>query len=150
MFRRRSSGVDDHERILWEIGALLRLASADEALEDGELANRLAGAGVDPKRAWRLVTFVPIAFGRVVLPEFGVETQPTYLIRRDDGTDLRRRLRDEPEYRAAADHVVDFRSLPGFKELASRSAEVNALSNLLNAGSEGKDAVMTEILTYER
>ena len=146
---RGTSSDDDHVRILVDIGRALRIASQEPALEDWDLRDRLVAAGVEPRRAWHIVTFVPMAFGRPVLESFNVEMPDTYLVRDDRGRDTRRRLRDQPVYRAAYDHLADFSERPGFRELASWGAEVNALSNLMNAGSKPEDAVLTESVTWE-
>jgi hypothetical protein len=142
--------AQDHERILGDIVRLLGVASADANLDDHALANRLAdSSGMNPTVAWRLVTLVPMAFGRAVLQEFDVTLLPTYILRRDNGTESRRGLRDEPEFRAAEDHIDEFRRLPGFRELASRSAEVNALSRLLDSGLRPEGAVLAETVVWE-
>jgi hypothetical protein len=65
------------------------------------------------------------------------------------GEDTRRQLRDQPVFRAATDHIADFSERPGSPELARRGAEINALSNLMNAGSKPENAAMTECVTWE-
>jgi hypothetical protein len=145
----RKSSDDDHVGILVDIGRALRIASEEPLLDDMDLRDRLIAAGVEGRRAWHIVTFVPMAFGRPVLESFQVEVPETYLIRDDRGRDKRRRLRDQPVFRAAIDHLSDFSERPGFRELASRGAEINALSNLMHAGSKPENAVLTESVTWE-
>src|SRR5262245_57217886 len=102
----------------------------------------LIGQGVRFDRAWRLVLFVPLAFGRLVIEQLNVNVQDTYLVRGRFRTS-KRNLRDVAEYRAAYDHLDDFSGHPGFKALALRSAEVKAASNFLN---EGKDIAGADVL----
>lgn len=149
VFRRGSSSDDDHVRILSDIARLLRIASEEPELDDVVLFDRLVAAGVERGRAWRLVTFVPIAFGRTIIDALGIDAPPTYLRRNGRGRDKRRRLRDEPEFRAAADHLDDFSGRAGFKELAVRSAEVNAVNNALKAGSDAVDMRLIETVAWE-
>ena len=148
-FGRHASSDDEHVEILIDIGRLVRIASEEADLDDVALMERLVSAGVARRRAWRLVTFVPLAFGRYVLEEMNIQVQATYLQRNDRGRDTRRRLRDEPEFRAAADHLLDFSERPGFKELAGRSAEIDALSNALKAGDKPENGTMAEVVTWE-
>jgi hypothetical protein len=90
-----------------------------------------------------------MAFARPVLDEFKVRVPETYLVRDDHGRDTRMRLRDQPVYRAAIDHIADYSERPGFREMASRSAELHALSELLDGGSKPEDCVMIESVTWE-
>jgi hypothetical protein len=147
-FGRGDTSHDDHIRILTDIGRALRIASEEPELEDWDLRDRLTAAGVESRRAWHIVTFVPMAFARPVLEELGVQVPETYLIRDDQGRDKRRRLRDQPVFRAAIDHIGDFGERPGFREIAGRSAELHAVSALMDKGSKPEDCVLVESITW--
>jgi len=97
-----------------------------------------------------MVTFVPLAFGRQLIESLEIEAPPrTYLRRSARGHQTRRQLRDEPEFRAAADHIGDFVDRPGFEEATLRSPEVVVVNKLFNAGSKAEDVMLVETVTDE-
>jgi hypothetical protein len=142
---RDTSAGDEHARILADTGRLLRILSEQPQLDDDALVDQLVAAGVDRQRAWRLLTFVPLAFGRHLIESLGIETPPPTYLRRDArGRETKRNLRDEAEFRAASDHIADFAGHPGLEDATLRSPEVNAVNDLFNAGSEAKDVALGE------
>ena len=125
----------DHGTILNQIEQLLDVAAQRPEADDADMASALIGRGVPFARAWLLVMFVPLAFGRIVIEQLGVNVSDTYVVR-GRFRNSTRKLRDLAEYRAAYDHLGDFSAHSGFKPLVTRSAEVNAASNALNAGKD--------------
>ena len=145
---RGASEDDDHVRILFDIGRLLAIVAEGTEDDDDGLRERLVAAGVDRGDAWRLVSLVPIAFGRSVLDGMHVPSPPaTYLERDQRGRDRRKTLRDQPEYRTAEDHLDDFQERPGFEDLATWSAEVGAVIAAMDAGSKPEDIRLAESVT---
>lgn len=139
-FRRLRRGPPpEHQAILGNIGRLLRVASEHPEGDDASLVSGLVAAGVTERLAWRLVVFVPIAFGRPVVERFGIPASDTYILSlppRFQGVE--KALRGEPEYRAAADHLADFADHLGYSALAGRGPEVNAMNSALKAGRDPK------------
>jgi hypothetical protein len=143
----KHSDPAEHERILGDIGRLLRIAAEEPALEDEDLVAMLIRAGVDRRRAWRLTIFVPIAFGRAAIAPLKIEAQTSYIARlAPDYTDVVRELRDEPEYRAAADHLDDFAAYPGFASVTKRGPEIRAVSAALDAGKDPSGASLERVV----
>ena len=106
------------------------LMQGDESPSDADILDRLESQGVAGWLAQRLVFFLPLAFGRLVLR--GVQLSNDY----DDGT--LRRLDADPVYAAAQERAA--RAHRGEVErIGLRSAEVNAVNNALYAGSRLED-----------
>jgi hypothetical protein len=111
------------------------VAAAMLVLDDDTIIARFGPA------ARRAISFLELAFGRVLLERLGVELSAVAVI---DGRDVA--LADDPVYRAALAHAhaVDA-SGPAelYRTLALRSAEVAAVNQALNAGSRPQDLVLS-------
>src|SRR4051812_14244207 len=103
------SGEPDHERILGDIGRLLRVAFDYPSADDDSLATSLAAAAVDDelREGWSRSSQShsvdrPSSF-------FGVTATDDYVLyvgTQDRGEP--RNLCDDPEYRIAIDYLPDF------------------------------------------
>jgi len=101
---------------------------------DAEVRSELDRRGVEPWLAERLVTFLPLAFGRRVLA--GVQFSDVFL---DGGT--QRPLAGEPVYTAASERAQ--RAIRAEVErIGLRGSEVNAVNNALNGGAALDDLVL--------
>jgi hypothetical protein len=106
---------------------------------DGEIYDDLVKRGFAPADADRLVAFVPLAFGRVLVATLPV-TFPETAILVEGGSRREVRLADEPIFAEAAAHArKGALTRDQFGALALRSAEINALNKALNAGSKPED-----------
>jgi hypothetical protein len=96
-------------------------------LEDEELVPVLVERGFNLQDAARLVEFLPLAFGRVLLGRMGVALQPTYVRTAADGTTVERRLDSNAAWldiaRFVEHEIADAFSSRDLLVLAARSAE---------------------------
>lgn len=90
-----------------------------------------------------LIEFVPLAFGRSLLDGMGIQFEDYYVRIDAEGRErVRRKLADEPVYAAAlklAPIVLQSMGQEAFVAIATRSAELEAVNNALNAGSNPAD-----------
>ena len=117
------------------VGAFLEGESppADEAI----LAS-LEQAGVDDWLAVRLLIFLPLAFGRLLLP--GAQLSDRFM----DGNS-ERRLADDPVFVWASQRAA--RAIRHEAEwIGLRSSEVNAANKLLHAGDRMEDLRFTTVM----
>jgi hypothetical protein len=102
-----------------------------EPPEDDEVRARLRAAGMHDWLAERLITFLPLAFGRRVLP--GVALAGTF----NDGGTVRP-LASEPVFLAAA-AAAEVADRDDIERIGLRSAEVHVVNEALHAGSRMAD-----------
>ena len=141
--------VGDPAEALEGMYRLIELASDHPQFDDADFVEGLVESGVDPDTANRLIVFVPLAFGRYVVEELGVRTDPTYERWLDDGTKRGPfALMDRVEFRVAMEHRDHLMSLSGAKNLAVRSAEVNVVNQMLHDGADPTGCVLTAVLVY--
>jgi hypothetical protein len=112
------------------IAAFLR----EPAPSDDEVQAALTAGGLEPWLAKRLAVFLPLAFGRRVLP--GVELSDSF----SDGPQTVRRLADDPVFVAAAARAQQGNRAE-VERIGLRSSEVVAVNNALNSGSRMEDLV---------
>jgi hypothetical protein len=105
----------------------------DAPHSDDDVRERLRRAGVEPWLVERLLVFLPLAFGRRVLP--GVELSDEF----SDGPRLRP-LADEPVFAAAAARA-ELAVRSEVERIGLRSSEVNAVNEALHKGSRLEDLV---------
>jgi uncharacterized protein DUF6348 len=130
------------------LAALVTLAGERPELGDRDLARALVARGFETKAAERMVVFAPVAFGRYLLRDMGIDFDPTFEVRGERFQTTSPLLLDQmAEYVAAvrAAPIVASSSL-GFRALALRSAEVNAINNALIKGSQPADLRLTPTL----
>jgi hypothetical protein len=116
-----------------EAGVAAFLAVADSAGED-DVLGLLESQGVEPWLAKRLVAFLPLAFGRIVLED--VQVAGTFV----DG-DSERRLDDDQVWLAARERA-EWADGETIERIGLRSAEVNAVNGALHGGRRLEDLVL--------
>lgn len=146
-----AAGEPSAERVL----EIARLIHAHARLEDDDLVQRLRADGLSEMEAELAIIFLPIAFGRPILLKAGVEDfAKTYLVQDRTGAWVEHALADEPWFRAAlrvgVSTVTHGYSADGcmgetagraeFQSVMSRSPEVGAISQLLDAGEDVRGA----------
>jgi hypothetical protein len=104
-----------------------------EAPSDANVLTSLIDGGIESWLAERLVVFLPLAFGRRVLP--GVELSDSFL----DGPTLRA-LAEEPVF-AAAMARAEVANRAEVERIGLRSSEVNAVNAALHRGGHLADMV---------
>jgi hypothetical protein len=118
-----------------EVGLSVFLAAPTST--DAELERALEDRGVAPWLAQRVVLFLPVAFGRVLLEGAALSDELA------DGS-VPRKLADDPVWRAAS-----VRSARATREeleaVALRSAEVNAVDAALQRGSRLEELVLSPV-----
>ncbi|MES1240930.1 MAG: hypothetical protein ABUT39_04865 [Acidobacteriota bacterium] len=106
--------------------------------DDDKIEKELRLRGVGFALAQELVSFVPMAFGREVVAELGVTCSEDFRLHEmSDDSEQDLPLADEMAFAWAKAIVDEYRTPelnPVFKRIASRSAELNAVNNALNAG----------------
>lgn len=106
-----------------------------------EIVAKLGELGVIRSVAQRVIAFVPIAFGRVLLDGTGITLSDTYLVERD-GQMVERRFDDEDVYRTAYALAKSGQvTAPVFNVIARTSSEVDAANQALNAGAQLENLV---------
>ena len=131
--RRLTRQDDEDHRIVHEIEAMIRILGVDPDLEDSRLVEALIQTGIGRRRAERLTILVPIAFGRDLVTQLGVRTDPNIEVDRANGSRRRVRLDTFREFRVAREVSERIRNSEQFVRLATRSAEYNAAHALLDA-----------------
>lgn len=117
------------------VRSALPVFQAHPEATDGQLFVLLTAAGLPATD--QLVAFLPIAYGRRLL-EGLVELPATFLA---DGREYR--LADDPIY-AAADHLARTEATRAdVSAIGLRSAEVSAVNQALNAGSNPADLLLS-------
>ncbi len=108
-------------------------------LTDNAIEKQLVAAGCEWSMAQRIVLFVPLAFGRIVVEGLGVKAADTY-IHHDlaDGTEHECELKMDIVFTWAKSVTGEYAGMPEFKEafrsIVVRSPEVGAINRALNGG----------------
>jgi hypothetical protein len=123
----------NREQLIALSAIFCRAENSDEA----ELISKLVQGGLGEDEAERVVAFLPIAFGRVVISQVGeVRFSRTYMTE-DTGREFE--LDAEPIYCLALEvakesYASGILGRERFSEIATRSAELQAVNKALNAG----------------
>ncbi|HLM80416.1 MAG TPA: hypothetical protein VK302_07270 [Terriglobales bacterium] len=117
------------------------------AMSDEEIYGELVKEGVDRRLAARLVEFVPMAYGRILLEKSGAQFSDVYHRLLPGGTRLEHLLSSEPVWNAAFDfgraEIADRTSAADLLAVAARSAEFDAADKMLKKGSRLQNLVFT-------
>ncbi|MDB5704299.1 MAG: hypothetical protein JWN66_1415 [Sphingomonas bacterium] len=135
------------ERIIVAASILAENMAADEPAVVAALVAR----GFSPGEAHRLVAFLPLAFSQPIVEEFGATIAPKISIRTAEGGSIVATLVRQPEYVGALALAREHRRSGRmdqeiYKAIVNSSAEIDALSNALNAGAELSGAVLAAAL----
>jgi hypothetical protein len=121
---------------------------AQPKLEESEMAVALERSGLDVALAKKLVEFVALAYGRVLLARMGIEPGDSYLrIGANGKPSLPRALLEEPVYsealsvawweaQTALEETGTEQAKEGFLAIARRSAEVTTVNEALEQGRD--------------
>lgn len=129
---------------------LLAVAASEPEASDCSWYQALVADNVSPSVAERLIAFVPIAFGELLLAE--AKHSPAYRLMNGGQPGPERKLMSEPAYAIAkemADRVTnDPVQRAGLEALALRSACVNAANDALNRGSRLENLHFTPSVVF--
>jgi hypothetical protein len=121
-------------------------------LDEDELIQRLVDRGFETSVAHRLVAFMPSALARPVLEELGVTNFAECMaISLSGGGDVYVRLQDQPEYVAVLALAREHRrhgilKPETYRAIVGETAEIDAISNALNAGANVAGSSVTTAL----
>jgi hypothetical protein len=123
------------------------------ALSDYEIYLRVVAEGVEPKYAARLVEFLPMAYCRLILAANGTRFPDKFRRRIHDGTlSPERTFASEPAWMEVMRFAKTEQGQVTASELvavAARSAEFDAVNQLLNRGAKAEDiALTTAVLSW--
>jgi hypothetical protein len=121
---------------LTELAKLVRQYTrlCQPGVEDETIRERLIAEGIAPEMAFQVTVFTPIAFTHYVLHR-NVNFSPTYIVMDPETYDAQEyRLEDHPIYEAAYTLAPELRET--FRFVAVRSAEMDAVNNLLKTGKQ--------------
>jgi hypothetical protein len=118
--------------------AYLEIVTANPRLDDGRIEQELLHRGIEVGLAEEVVTFAPMAWGREVAEQLGVECSPLYRLHSMiDGNEQELPLANELAYAWARAMIGLYRTPERnevFKMVSLRSAELAAINNALQAG----------------
>ena len=127
----------------------------DSGADEDEIVKIIQKFGVRLAYAFELVTFIPLAFGRVFLESKGAVLQPNF-VWIDPVTEQENRvsLWDQPIFQAAYNLAEGWMKEKGdtddaFLFLAQWSSEVNAANKALNQGSQLENCEFSETIGYD-
>ena len=133
------------------VDVFIRRALARPAIDtDDEMVKSLVGDSIDSETAECLVAFVPMAFAHVILRDLGVRLPAGFLVNDpSSGRYAHGKLQDEPIFVAAHARARSMLSdgpdaQKSAREIASASAEWNAIAQLTRDGSDPAGCVLTE------
>jgi len=127
------------------VALAVELFRTSPQFDDMEMFSALLARGISRRLAARLIEFVPMAYCQVVLGKLGIRFSESF---RRGGTQSRSRpLSSEPVWRAACSLAASEASQGiGQQEMllvAGRSAEFQAVNNLLKQGSKAAEITLT-------
>ncbi len=132
------------DEIATQIRTYIDYLTAHPDADDEAIADSLTRSGLEQFRAFELLIWVPMAFGRAVLEGPDFRLPGTFRSMSPEGQKMtRRRLADEPVYvearRIATEVGREKFSKNTFLAIAGRSAEFKAVNDALLHGSELKN-----------
>lgn len=134
--------------ITHQIDELIALVERFPNADEHTLVASLLQAGVGQRSARRLVVLVTSAFGRDHVSRLGARVDPHIDIQGEDGSRRTVRLDSFAEFRVAVGLIPRVRDSPGYRALARRSSEVNAIEALRRGGTgDFTGVVLTPVLT---
>src|SRR5690242_13311478 len=129
------------------ISSAVALLRNSPTLGDEAIYQLLVAEGFEHQIAARLVEFLPIAYGRLILANSGIRFSDTFERILPDGRISSKSLSSEPLWESAvafarteADHGVSGKDLLA---VAGRSAELHAANQLLQEGAKLEDLAFT-------
>jgi hypothetical protein len=142
------------DEIAAQIRTYIDYVTAHPDADDEVIADTLTQSGLEQFRAFELLIWVPMAFGRAVLEGPDFRLPASFQLMSSDGQKMtRRRLADEPVYVEARRIAIAFArgnfSKSNFVAIAGRSAEFKAVNDALQHGSELKNLQPAEpVITF--
>jgi hypothetical protein len=129
-----------------DVKKAINIIGKEKSLENDDLLTLLKQNGIEENSGIEIITFLPIAFVRKWLAD--VDWPKTYLEQYSDSKRISKRFSDNHQY-LTMEKIVDhyWNNKPNndvIVNIAGRSAEFNAINQLLNDGGKMADIKMTE------
>ena len=121
------------------------------ASSDDEIYRRVVGTGIEPRHAARLVEFIPMAYCRLILSGTGTRFSDMFQRRQRDGSlSPERTLGLEPVWTEIMSFAKAEQSRgvtrTDLLAIAARSAEFDAVNQLLNRGAKPEDIALSTVV----
>jgi hypothetical protein len=134
-----------------DIADVLRVFCANPDCDQPDLYERLIDGGIDESIADRSLALVPIAFGRVLLQGMNITfSEVATAFHPETGRERRFRLVDDWVFseasKLAAQSKLYAMSPEEFQAVAFRSAEVQVISQVMEAGSRPEDCTAIQLV----
>jgi len=117
---------------------------------DGEIYSALLAENIAPPAAARLTVFMPTAFGRLILSRLNIQLASSFIQLYLDGTrSVEQPLASDPMWQEItnfAEHARQQMSKRNVLQIAARSAEFDAVNQLLSRGAQTQDIEFTPLL----
>jgi hypothetical protein len=135
-----------------DIATAVALLRTSPDLDDEALFAQLLGKGVERRTAARLIEFLPMAYTRIAIGNSGVRFPETFDRRLQDGTTQQYSFSSEPIWLAALAYArseaENGASRNELLAIAARSAEFDAIQQLLTSGSKLQHILLTPALLW--
>jgi len=126
------------------VSKLAAIVAEKREFSEDEIYSAMSSESIPSAVADRAFKFTQIAWGRALLDGIGVQFSPEYFCFNASGEVTESgRLEEEPYYFAALALVPQNIKSAGFQRLALMSADVHAVNQLLNKGSDPKNIITT-------
>jgi hypothetical protein len=120
-----------------------------QQLRDAENVERLTAHGCPAETIDRMLAFLPLACGRVILGGIGISHPPNYRPIYPDGTvGDPKPLAADPEWRRVMEFVEARRHEDGIRIIGTQSAEFDAVNRAMLAGSDPANLVGSDPVLY--
>ncbi|KAA1241004.1 hypothetical protein [Aquimarina sp. RZ0] len=144
--KKRNNRIKESSDFNSDVKKAIDIIGSAKSLENDELLTLLTRNGIEENNAIEIITFLPIAFVRKWLAD--LDWPKTYLEHYSDSKRLSKRFSDNHQY-LTMEEIVDhyWNDNPNndvIVNIAGRSAEFNAINQLLNDGGKMTDIRMTE------
>ena len=124
------------------VARLAEIVAARAEFTEDDLYDAMIEAGFSESVTDRAYKFTQTAWGRVFLDGLGIQFSPGYFCLNGTGDIVESgAIADEPYFAAATVLAPRYIGTPGFARFAMMSADVHAINNALNAGSQPEDLV---------
>lgn len=135
------------------IARALAFMRTSPPMEDYEIYSALVRDGIEPRSAARLVEFLPVIYGRIILERFGVNFSHTYCrALANGGYSAPQPFTSDPVWNAAVAfaraEVTSDLAEEDFWAVARRSSELIAANKALKAGDDLKGGTSETVFLW--
>ena len=138
---RLSFDADDAENTV--INLLKHFPVEEGVWHEEQLLQKMIEDGMGERISWIVIGLMPIYAGRVLMEQLGPRFSDTVVLLHKNGRKESHLLSNFIPWRAILRNTLSIRSHPNFKTMALSGAEVNAVNQLLNSGSQPENLILT-------